>query len=118
MGKAYLALVVSIVGLASCSSTPSVWVGNSRCAEFNYAKPGLDETVLLADIHRLLDTPGVALVADYSDRGSFYLTVYITQGRHLIDVREKVSALGWQRVDVIPSSARPGSRVIGNQWSS
>jgi hypothetical protein len=80
-------------------------------------KSGIDENGLLADLRQLIDTPGVAGVADYTGDGSFYLTVFITPG-HDLDVREKVSSLGWQRVDVIPSSAKPGSRALGTRWSS
>jgi hypothetical protein len=114
MGKALLALGILTMTSVSCS-TPS-GSAFSRCPEINFTKPSIDENALLEDLRQLVDTPGVALVADYTDGGSFYLTVYVAPDRDF-DVREKVSTLGWQRVDAIPSSAKPGSRVLGHRWN-
>lgn len=79
-------------------------------------KSSIDEQALLADLRMVVDTPGVGVVEDYADTGSFYLAISITNGRDL-DVRVKLAALGWQAVDAIPSSAKSRSRVFGNRWN-
>jgi hypothetical protein len=114
MGKSLLALGVCILAFVSCSapSGPAFF----RCTEISYVKTNIDESALLADLRQLVEAPGVGIVEDYADTGSCYPTVAITHG-HDLDVREKVSALGWQRVDAIPSSARLRSRVFGNRWN-
>jgi hypothetical protein len=114
MVKALFALGILSMTFVSCS-TPS-GPAFSRCPEISVTKLGVDEHSLLADLRQLVETPGVGMVEDYGDAGSFYLTISITNGRDL-DVREKLAALGWQIVDAIPSSAKSRSKVFGNRWN-
>lgn len=114
MAKALFALGILTVTSVSCS-TPS-GPAFSRCPEISFMKSSMDEHALLADLRQLVETPGVGIVEDYADAGSFYLTVSITNGRDF-GVREKLAALGWQIVDAIPSSAKSRSRVFGNRWN-
>ena len=97
--------------MAACSAPPSGG-SFSRTAELSYVKKNTDEGPLVADLRSLTATPAVALVADFAGEGAFYLTVYIVPGRDL-EVREKVASLGWSRIAEPPSSAKPGSRILG-----
>jgi hypothetical protein len=114
MGRALVGLGILILTSVSCS-TPS-GPAFSRCPEARFMKSNVDENALLADLRQLVETPGVGMVEDFTDSGSFYLTVSITNGRDL-DVREKLASLGWQIVDTIPASARSRSKVFGNRWN-
>ena len=114
MGKTHLALGLFILTSVSCSTASD---GSfSRCPQISFTKSGVDEKALLADLRELVETPGVGVLEDFADAGSFYLTIAITNGRDL-EVREKLSALGWQIVSAVPSSAKSRSRVFGNRWN-
>jgi len=114
MGKALIALGILTLTFASCSAPGGS--AFSRCPEISFRKSNIDEPALLADLRQLVEAPGVGMIEDYADSGSFYLTVSITNG-HDFDVREKLAALGWQIVDAIPSSAKSRSKVFGNRWN-
>lgn len=114
MGKALFALGILTLTSVSCSAPGGF--AFTRCPEFSFMKSSIDEPALLGDLRQLVETPGVGTVEDYRDSGSFYLTVSITNG-HDFDVREKLAALGWQLVDVIPASAKSRSKVFGNRWN-
>src|SRR5689334_9423942 len=114
MGKALFALGILTMTFVSCSAPGGP--AFSRCPEISVVKSSIDDQTLLADLRQLVETPGVGMVEDYGDAGSFYLTVSITNG-HDLDVREKLAALGWQIVSAIPSSAKSRSKVFGNRWN-
>jgi hypothetical protein len=114
MNKTKLAVCGLLVSVAACSTSPEL-PAFARAGEVHFTKANVDEKALLADIGVLVGTPGVALVADYEDGGSAYLTVYVQPGQDL-GVREKVLNLGWSRVASIPISAKPVSRVFGRAF--
>jgi len=94
-------LIASLPG-CSVETTGNSW---AACPSMNWRKAGVGEPSLREDLRILQDTSGVAGVKEYRDGETAYLTVFIVPGAAL-DVRARIVALGWARVDEIPRSAR------------
>lgn len=94
-----------IASLPGCSNNDTIGGSWAACPSMNWTKANVDEPSLLGDLRILHTTSGVAGVKEYREGDAAYLTVFMVPGAEL-DVRERIVALGWTRVDDIPRSAK------------
>ena len=98
--------------LFACSSPE----GGAQPEQLYFSKVGVQDRELVSDLRTVVATAGVLSVVEYWDNQATYLRIW-TFPQAVLNVREKVSGLGWKRIGGLPTPCTEGLYVQGRQPS-
>ncbi|HLY72570.1 MAG TPA: hypothetical protein VKU80_00495 [Planctomycetota bacterium] len=101
-----------LLTLSACSSPG----GGAQPEQLYFSKAGVQDRELVSDLRVVVATAGVLSVVEHWDDQATYLRIW-TYPRAVLNVREKISALGWKRIGGLPTPCTEGLYVQGRQPS-